>query len=164
MTPAPLLRRLSAAIYDGVLLLGVWMVALLIDILVRDQFGAERDWAALRAYLFLLGAGFFGWFWTHGGQTLGMRAWRLQVVGRNGEALRWPDAALRYALTMLCWGIVLTPAMARLPHLGAHPYAQVTSIACGIATVLALLVMWRDPQRRAPQDFLSRTRTVLLAK
>lgn len=162
MTPAPLLRRLIAATYDGLLLLGIWMMALLIDILIRDQFAASRDWAALRAYLFLIGAGFFGWFWTHGGQTLGMRAWRLQVIGRNGEALRWPDAGLRYALTMLCWGIVLTPALAQLPHLDSHPYAQITGIVCAVACVLALVLMWRDPQRRAPQDYFSRTRMILL--
>lgn len=162
MTPAPLLRRLIAAIYDGLLLLGIWMVALLIDILIRDQFGAERDWAALRAYLFLIGAVFFGWFWIHGGQTLGMRAWRLQVMGRNGEALRWPDAGLRYAMTMLCWGILLTPAFAQLPHLGSHPYARIASIACGAASAIALLAMWRDPLHRTPQDYFSRTRMILL--
>ncbi len=162
MIPAPLLRRVIAAIYDGLLLLGIWMTALLIDIVIRDQFGAARDWAALRAYLFLIGAAFFGWFWIHGGQTLGMRVWRLQVTTTDGAPLRWPDAGLRYALTMLCWGIVLTPAMAKLPHLAAHPYAGITSLACGVACAVALLLRWRDPQRRAPQDYFSRTRMVLL--
>jgi uncharacterized RDD family membrane protein YckC len=164
MTPAPLLRRLIAASYDGLLLLGIWMVALLIDIVIRDQFGASRDLAALRAYVFLIGLAFFGWFWTHGGQTLGMRVWRLQVVSASGGPLRWIDAALRYALTLVCWGIALTPAMAQLPQVSSHPQAGLVSIITAALGALALLLMWRDPQRRAPQDWFSRTRMILLEK
>ncbi len=162
MTPAPLLRRLIAACYDGLLLIGIWMVALLIDIVIRDQLGASRDLAALRAYVFLVGLAFFGWFWTHGGQTLGMRVWRLQVVSASGAPLRWIDAGVRYALTLVCWGIVLTPAFAQLPQVSSHPQAAVVSIVAGSLSLLALLLMWRDPQHRAPQDYLSRTRMILL--
>ncbi len=162
MPPAPLLRRLIAASYDGLLLIGTWMVALLIDIVIRDQLGAGRDLAALRAYVFLIGLAFFGWFWTHGGQTLGMRVWRLQVVRNNGLPLRWIDAGVRYALTLVCWGVVLTPAFAQLPQVSSHPQAGVASVVAGVLSVLALLLMWRDPQRRAPQDYLSRTRMILL--
>jgi uncharacterized RDD family membrane protein YckC len=40
-------------------------------------------------------------FWTHGGQSLGMRAWRLRVVRWDGAPLRLSDALLRYAAAWL---------------------------------------------------------------
>ena len=27
----------------------------------------------------------FGWLWLHGGQTLGMRAWKIKLVGDSGQ-------------------------------------------------------------------------------
>jgi uncharacterized RDD family membrane protein YckC len=162
--PAPIWRRCAAAVYDGLLLLGLWMVALVLDTVVRDLFGLERNWAALRAYLLLVGLGFFGWSWTHGGQTLGLRAWRLRVQRSDGTALRWPDAALRYALLLPCWGIALTPALLQLPLLAARPRAGLTATTALILTVLTLLWMGLDARRRGPQDWLSRTETVLLPR
>jgi len=41
---------------------------------------------------------YFGWSWTHGGQTLGMRAWRLVLAGEAGPgAIGWRQAGLRFA-------------------------------------------------------------------
>jgi uncharacterized RDD family membrane protein YckC len=161
--PAPIWRRFAAAVYDGLLLVGLWMVALVIDTLVRDLFGLDRNWAALRAYLFLVGLGFFGWSWTHGGQTLGMRSWRLRVLRADGAPLRWLDASLRYALMLLCWGVVLTPALLQLPQLAARPNAATIAIATLIASVMGLLWTRLDARRRAPQDRLSRTELSLVA-
>lgn len=101
--PAPLWRRLAAALYDGFLLLALWMIGLWLEVLVRDAFDLERNLAVLRGYVFLLGLGFFGWFWTHGGQTLGMRVWRLQLRRSDGRALDWRTAAVRYAGAWLAW-------------------------------------------------------------
>ena len=49
---------------------------------------------------------FFGWFWTHGGQTLGMRAWRLKVTTEDGKGLNWSRAFLRFLLAGLSWLIL----------------------------------------------------------
>ncbi|MEQ1438800.1 RDD family protein [Fontimonas sp. SYSU GA230001] len=159
MLPAPIWRRFAAAVYDGLLLLGLWMVALMIDTVVRDVVGIEREWHALRAYLFLIGLAFFGWFWTHGGQTLGMRAWRLHLRRSNGQPPRWIDAALRYALMLVCWGIVLTPALLQLPRLASAPHAKAVTTTTVLATALGLLLTRLDARRRAPQDWLSGTET-----
>lgn len=162
--PAPIWRRFAAAVYDGLLLLGLWMVALMLDTVVRDAAGVEREWHALRAYLFLIGLAFFGWFWTHGGQTLGMRAWRLHLRRSNGQPPRWTDAALRYALMLVCWGVVLTPALLQLPRLAAGLHAQTATFVAGAAIVLGLLLTRLDTRRRAPQDWLSGTETVYAPK
>jgi uncharacterized RDD family membrane protein YckC len=101
--PAPLWRRLAAALYDALLLVAVWMVALWLDVVARDALGLPRSWPALRAYVFLVGLAFCGWFWTHGGQTLGMRAWRLLVRTDDGRPLGLGRASLRYALAWIAW-------------------------------------------------------------
>jgi uncharacterized RDD family membrane protein YckC len=104
--PAPLaglLPRLGAALYDGLLLLALFFLATaLVDPLMpQDHVPAGAVWFQL--YLLLVAFFFYGWFWTHGGQTLGMRDWRLRVVTRDGTALRWPRAALRFALAVPSW-------------------------------------------------------------
>lgn len=134
--PAPLWRRLAAALYDGLLLLALWMVLALLEALVRQGLALPYDARALRALLFLSGLAFFGWFWTHGGQTLGMRAWRLQVRCHDGESLGWLTAALRYAAAWLAW----------LP------------LGLGVAWCVV------DAQRRAWHDRLSGTEVVVLPK
>jgi uncharacterized RDD family membrane protein YckC len=44
---------------------------------------------------------FFTGFWWRGGQTLGMRAWRLKVVRMDGSPLRWSDALKRHLAALL---------------------------------------------------------------
>jgi len=136
VTPAPLSRRLIAALYDGLLLIALWFLAAAIDAGVRQAAHLPYDVRLFRAYLFLVGLAFFGWFWTHGGQTLGMRAWRLRVRRIDGSPLHWPAACTRYAMAWLAW----------LPF--------------------GLGVLWCavDPQRRAWHDRLSGTEVILLPK
>lgn len=134
--PAPLWRRLAAAVYDALLLIALWMVALWLDVVMRDALGLDRNWPALRAYLFLLGLFFFGWFWTHGGQTLGMRAWRLRLLDAQGRVPGWPALALRYVV------------------------AGVALAAFGLGYWWA----WLDPQRRTWHDLASGTRVLRLPR
>ncbi|HXG28630.1 MAG TPA: RDD family protein [Nevskiales bacterium] len=102
-SPAGLLPRLGAALYDLLLLLALFFLATaLVDPLMpQDHVPAGSLWFQL--YLLLVAFLFYGWFWTHGGQTLGMRAWRLRVVTRDGAALRWPRAALRFLVAVPSW-------------------------------------------------------------
>lgn len=44
---------------------------------------------------------FFCLFWRRGGQTLGMRAWRLQVISDDGSAPSWRACLVRCLLAPL---------------------------------------------------------------
>lgn len=102
--PAPLWRRLIAATYDTLLLAGLWLAAIFLAWLIAHAFGEGiLPPGFVRAYLFVLSFGFFGWFWTHGGQTLGMRAWHLEVRRSDGRALNWTVTMLRFAVAILSW-------------------------------------------------------------
>lgn len=153
--PAPLWRRLAAAGYDGLLLLGIWMSTVLVEAVLRALFQYQHPEPTLRAALFLGGLLFFGWSWTHGGQTLGMRAWRLRVESGGRIGLSWAGALSRYAGLLCCWGVSLAPALARLPQVREEALAAPVSLACGALLLLGLLAWRLDALRRGPQDWLS---------
>ncbi len=164
---APLWRRFAAAVYDGLLLLGIWMATLLLSLPLRNLPGMQAGSPWLRALMFVVGLVFFGWFWTRGGQTLGMRAWRLQVRRELGEPLRWPVAAARYALMLLYWGLTLTPFAAamigRIPKLSALlPHAPLAAAIAASVVVLSIVLRGFDARRRLPHDWLSATEVVTL--
>jgi uncharacterized RDD family membrane protein YckC len=100
-TPASLGLRIAAAAYDVFPLLALWMLtAGLALLIVRGGVDVAHPPVAwrigLRLALFAVTAGYFVVSWTRGGQTIGMRAWRLRVVCDDGRALPWPRALLRF--------------------------------------------------------------------
>lgn len=107
LTPAPLWRRLVAATYDVLVLAGLWLSATFIAWAISHLFGAQGALPPtfVRAYLFVITFGFYGWFWTHGGQTLGMRAWRIQLRNVDGHDVPWTRAMLRFAIAFFSWGL-----------------------------------------------------------
>lgn len=108
---APLWRRLAAITYDLVLLTGVLVMAsALVTLPIGLALGPEAADVVFRSpafrwpfFLYCVGvlAGFHLWFWTHGGQTLGMKTWRIRVVREDGAALTLRDAVARYGAALL---------------------------------------------------------------
>lgn len=54
-------------------------------------------------YLFFVSFVFFGWFWTHGGQTIGMRSWKIRVLTRGRQPITWRQALARFLWAMFSW-------------------------------------------------------------
>lgn len=106
--PAGPLRRLGAVLYDALLAIAVLVVATVPFIpFIGDRVLVPQEVGAL-AYLYwgwqlLVLYGFFGYFWTHRGQTIGMLAWRLRIVTHAGEPLGWNDVARRVGSIALLW-------------------------------------------------------------
>lgn len=100
---ARLLPRLGAAVYDVFLLVALFFLAAIsvAPFMPENHVPAGALW--FQAYLLLVMFGFYGWFWTHGGQTLGMRAWRIQVLDNTGAAVNWKRAALRFLAAWIAW-------------------------------------------------------------
>ncbi len=105
------MRRLAAMFYDTILVMAVLLMAMTLVVIPLDLIVGwdSVDKESLRlnpfylAYLFCIMAGFHILFWMRGGQTLGMRAWRLRVVRDDGEGLNFRDALLRYLSAILSW-------------------------------------------------------------
>jgi len=94
---------LAAIIYDGLLLAAGLFFA---SIVVVVPFGITLEsplYPLYVAYIYALSFLFFGWFWTHGGQTLGMKTWRFRVEQENGKAMTWSRALLRFLAAIISW-------------------------------------------------------------
>jgi len=98
-----LFRRLAAAFYDGLLILALLILATLLLLPLTQGEAISPGNHAYTIYLLAVGFAFFGGFWTHGGQTLGMRAWRLRVVSLDNQPLTWKQALYRYLAAILSW-------------------------------------------------------------
>jgi uncharacterized RDD family membrane protein YckC len=97
----PLARRLAALVYDALLLAGLLFVFTLLLIFARGgrAIGAGTLW--YEASLVAVAFAFCGLSWTRGGQTVGMKAWRIRVVANDVSSLDWPHAALRFFASWL---------------------------------------------------------------
>lgn len=136
--PPGLLRRLAAIFYDSWLIVGLWFVGATVDYAIQVAAGtseAPLRWP-LQLFLILSPLLFFGWFWTHGGQTLGMRAWRLRLLDARGRTVTWQQSAIRVAV------------------------AYLSAIALG----LGYLWVWISADRQAWHDTLSGTRLVMVKR
>ncbi|MCU7959140.1 MAG: RDD family protein [gamma proteobacterium symbiont of Bathyaustriella thionipta] len=145
-------RRLAALFYDALMILAVLLVAAALVVLPAGlAFGYEIPVGhpLYQLYLISVWAVFFCWFWVHGGQTVGMRAWRILAIRNNGQPLRWQDALLRL------FAALLLPLILISIHL--YPFA--------LALVL-LNYLWPllDRKNRSLHEILSQTRLIMLQK
>ena len=90
-------RRLGAIFYDLIVLLGILFIAAL-PLPLIDAFTQEMVLAVFFKQAYILGVKFLylGGFWVYGGQTVGMKAWRLRIICQNGQPLSWKRALTRY--------------------------------------------------------------------
>ena len=134
MAPS-LWRRLACFLYEGVLLFGVVMIAAyLYGTLTQQRHALQGQWG-LRAFLFLVLAVYFMWFWTHGGQTVAMKAWHVRLVDARGKPLTQFRALLRY---LLSW-IWFLPALLTAHAAGLHSTAEVfTLLTVGVLAYAGL--------------------------
>ncbi len=99
--PASLIRRMAALAYDALLLVGPLSCATLLALMLRGgrAFDAHDPWFS--GYLVLVCILFFGWFWRHGGQTLGMKAWRIKLVTYDSTPPSWGQVFTRCLVGLL---------------------------------------------------------------
>ena len=102
----PIWRRFAAMFYDCLLLFAVSMAYGAVYLgLQKLFFQSTTDMA--KGPLFQLGwllilMSFFCYFWRRGGQTLGMRAWRLKLVQQDTlTAVTYRQCLLRYLFATL---------------------------------------------------------------
>jgi uncharacterized RDD family membrane protein YckC len=143
MKIAPLWRRIAAMLYDSFLVFAIWIVVgfvVLYALGVNSAQNSSGELAQLTtlqnnilfAAMLLSAFLFFGFFWTHSGQTLGMQAWRIKVQNADGSAISWRQSLLRCCTA---------------------PFAL-------LALGLGYLCMLVDPQQRTLPDRVSNSQVV----
>lgn len=107
--PVSFWRRLAAVLYDGIMLICLIFIAWQpVPLLPDDNWPGWLSQGVRLIYLFAVAFLFFGWFWTHGGQSIGMRAWKIRLVaGQNqislGASPPWSLALIRFTVAILSW-------------------------------------------------------------
>ena len=95
---AGLLRRLAAGFYDLLLLASVLFLATALALPITHGKAVEPGNTLFNLYLLTVSFGYYGYFWCHGGQTLGLRAWKVKVIGINGQPVGRHQAFIRFII------------------------------------------------------------------
>lgn len=101
--PCGLRRRLAAIVYDLLLLFAVLFAATAILLPFTHGEAISNNSLVYPLYLLAWTYVFFTWQWTHGGQTLGMRAWKIKLTDQSGHIIGWGTAGKRFFLAILSW-------------------------------------------------------------
>ncbi len=116
--PASLLKRIMAILYDLLLLIAIFFVvgivlSSLTTFIVNDgnAITEEHPFYISNQIIILVALVctsifFYGWFWIHGGQTLGMKTWRIRLLSNDNQPLSWKQVLQRYFCALLSWGIL----------------------------------------------------------
>lgn len=153
--PPGLARRLAAFVYEGVLLFGVTMISAYLFSSLTQQRHALQGKTGLQAFLFVILAIYFTWFWSRGGQTVAMKAWHIRLVMADGSAVPQSRALLRY---LLCW-LWFVPALATAYLAGLHGSGSITAIVfVGVAAYAGLARL--RPDRQFWHDAVCGTRLI----
>lgn len=141
---APIWRRVAALVYDLFILLAISMAYGAVVLIAYSVINGapEKDYSQFaNGPLFQLGwylslAGFYYFFWRKDGQTIGMRAWRLKLLGNDNQRASVKNCIVR---------ILISPVL-------------VVSLLIGY--------FWKliDRDKLCLHDRLSKTKVVVIAK
>lgn len=99
---AGLWRRLAALLYELVLVIALVMAAGAIALPVSRLLDPALTRPLFRLLALAALGAYFVYCWSHGGQTLPMKTWRLRLVLASGDALRGRDAWRRFVFAVPC--------------------------------------------------------------
>jgi uncharacterized RDD family membrane protein YckC len=150
--PAPAWRRFAAIVYDVLAVVAIVMVVGLIAQMatggqVADAKGHIVAWWYQPLQALVVGAYFF-FSWTRGGQTLGMRPWKIRVVSRDGAAVGVGQGLVRLVVAGLPVLLLMLYGVVAL---------QVALLAPLVGWALILLPSFFDARRRGVHDMVAGT-------
>jgi len=135
----PLWRRFAAMFYDLFPLIGIWMVAAALWVLVfHDVYDPRHPGLLLRAlltlWLLIVTGAYFVVSWVRVGATVGSRAWKFRLVRDDGTRVDTRTACLRFVLALV----------------------SLAALGCGF------WYAWLDDERRTWHDHMCGTHVVRL--
>lgn len=101
-----LFRRLMAIFYDIFLLTAILFLATALVNATNsgEAIDQEKNYIVfLDIYLGSIIFFYFGWFWTHGGQTLGMKTWKIKLISNNSQLIGWKRVVIREMTAVISW-------------------------------------------------------------
>ncbi|MFI3189880.1 hypothetical protein BCS42_00325 [Crenothrix sp. D3] len=122
------LCRLAIVFYDLLLLIALLFLAtaLLLPFNAGEAFTREQIFYPI--YLLMVSFLFYGWFWTHGGQTLGLRAWKAKVLTINQQPISWTQALVRFMTAFASCGLGLLWILIDKQRRSCHDHLSKTAV------------------------------------
>lgn len=103
---AGIMRRLIAMVYDLLVVVGlVFFVGAIATAFNRME---AVEGPVFQSLIFIVIFGFFAKFWSNGGQTAGMKAWRLRAETPDGRPITLQQSLVRFLAAILsaaCFGL-----------------------------------------------------------
>lgn len=96
-------RHLAIIVYDSLLLLALLFLATAIVLPFNSGEAFSSSQYFFPLYLLSVCFLFYGWFWTHGGQTLGMKTWKIKVLTFDYQPMTWWQALKRFITAIISW-------------------------------------------------------------
>lgn len=127
--PAALGWRLLALTYDCLPMIPLAMITSAFFLWVNGGRTVEQSpglGLLELAVMWLLAGAYFTASWRRGGQTVGMRPWRLMVLAADGKPATWGALWLRYLVAWLTPGICLLWTLVDAERRGLHDLAAKT--------------------------------------
>ncbi|MFV1983459.1 MAG: RDD family protein [Thiohalomonadales bacterium] len=150
-----LFHRLAAMSYDSLLLIAVLFIATAIATVLTGGESISAGNPLFTSYLFIVSFAFFAWFWTHGGQTLGMRSWKIRLQRFDGNSITLWQSLLRFITGLPAWIFILLGivkiVLPEVPDIGP-PMSWLFTLPKGVILVIGLVwlvidnqfFLWRD--------------------
>lgn len=102
---AGLIRRFASLAYEGMLLIPVLFIAAYLFLTLIQTTHTPLVRAAFQLWLVTVLAIYFGYCWSHSGQTLAMKTWHIRVLHKDGRQLTKREALARFLVAV--WGLFL---------------------------------------------------------
>lgn len=103
-----IIRRLLAIFYDLLLLVAILFLATAaVNALNHGEaIGTNNPYYFFYVlYILVISFFYYGWFWTHNGQTLGMKTWQIRLQSRqNSQNVTWQQALVRASTAVISFG------------------------------------------------------------
>jgi uncharacterized RDD family membrane protein YckC len=154
--PAGLFKQLIAMLYDSFLIAALLFIAT--AILLPFNHGNAITGPMYNLYLVCVIFIFYGFFWRKGGQTLGMKAWKLRIIDEYGYNPAWSIGFLR--LLIAAFPPVAFYSLNQYFHIIVESKPE--AIACVMFFLMGYLIRLFRPYTL--HDRLSQTKVIDISK
>ena len=89
--------------YDGLLVLALLFIATALALPFNKGEAFSSSQIVFPIYLLSVSFFYYGWCWTHGGQTLGMKTWKIKLKTLDNTPVTWLVALKRFVFAIISW-------------------------------------------------------------
>ena len=161
MSHPKLFKRMLATLYDGFLLLATLFFATALTLPLTKGVIASGNNVYMSIYLLIVAYIFYGWFWTHGGQTLGMRVWKQKLLQLDGKPVNWHQSFIRFMSGLPAWLLFIIGLLLWMLPDKIELADILTNLPKGLFMLAGLIWVLLDNRSNNWRDKLSGTHVII---